>query len=131
MGLFGKYHVAAFYPDSLSDSPEIFPHRLRAVASVKTQIHRGIASFAHAAEACRESVFYNPRIPKQGKLQIRRIFPLLVKYMLTVLIYKPEFHHNTSLSYPENAFFTWVTAVPSMPITSKRQGTSVFPRPVR
>ena len=131
MGLAGQHHIAALCADSLANPPEIFLHCLRPVSTVKTQVHGRIAPFAHAAKPGRKSVVYDSRAPEERELQIWRIVPLLIKYMLTVLICESQFHSDTSLSYPVNAFFTWVTAVPSMPITSKRQSASVFPRSVR
>jgi len=84
--LLGEHHVLASNSQFRSDPAEILHHRLRRISSVKAQIQRRPAAFAHSAETGGESVPYDPRVSEKRILQKRSLLSRLIKDMSFILI---------------------------------------------
>ena len=57
-------HIVTVCSDCRCDPLKIFHDGIFVIPSVKTKVHRLITAFAHSADPCRKSAFYNSRLFK-------------------------------------------------------------------
>ena len=122
MRLPGEDHILAADTECFPYSPEVLRHCFLPVSPVKAEVHGSIISFADSTKPGGKPVPDDPRIFQHRIFQIGNIVCVFLQYMSVIFIFYPKTH---LIYHPVNAFVICVIFEFSIPMTSKRQGTSL------